>query len=259
MLTTLAGHHAAVVPAAADADRAAGRRRGVRLHRGAPGRRPRRLEPAHRDPGRRRGRAGRRAWRSARTSPTCCGPTSPSPTPTPTATANAATAARPAPSKYYAEIDQAILRGHRQAPQPDRRADRRLQLPVLLPLLGLPGPDLALRQPAGAVRQARRRHRGLVRRSRPPSSSSRALDDAAVAGADGVPDAPRRRSGPPTRCGWPRTSTPTSPTCGATPSNWTPRCSPDRSSPSRTSARSCWPSASPDRDRRTGRGGPVNI
>ena len=50
----------------------------------------------------------------------------------------------------------------------------------------------------------------------------------------------------PTPCGWPKTSTPTSPTCAATRWSSTPRCSPTPGSPSPTSARSCWPSASPD-------------
>ena len=44
---------------------------------------------------------------------------------------------------------------HRQATRSDRGADRRLQLPVVLPVLGFSGVDLALRQPAGAVRPAR--------------------------------------------------------------------------------------------------------
>ena len=51
---------------------------------------------------------------------------------------------------------------------------------------------------------------------------------------------PARRT--PTRCDWPPTSAPTSPTCAATPSTWTPACSPGRISRSRTSDRSCWPS-----------------
>ena len=46
-----------------------------------------------------------------------------------------------------------------------------------------------------------------------------------------------------TRCGWPRTSIPTSPTFAATPSTCGPPCSPTRGSPSKASARLCWPSA----------------
>ena len=75
MLTTLARHHPAVLPAAADADGAARRRGGVRVPRSHPGRRrPRPVEP-HPAPGRRGHRPGRRRSPSARTSPTCCAPT----------------------------------------------------------------------------------------------------------------------------------------------------------------------------------------
>ena len=92
-------HHAAVVPAAADADRAAGRRGSVRVRRGDAG-------GGAAIPSRRRHSGSsppRRCWvrwapwRSARTSPTCSSPTSSSPTPTPTATVSAPTADRRGP------------------------------------------------------------------------------------------------------------------------------------------------------------------
>ena len=110
-------------------------------------------------------------------------------------------------------------RGHRPAAQRDRGADRRLQLPVLLPVLRFPGPDVALRQPARAVRRAGRRDRGLghADRRRPVHRRPRR---AALAAAHGVPDAPRRPTTP-TRCDWPQTSTRTSPTCAATRSRST--------------------------------------
>ena len=122
----------------------------------------------------------------------------------------------PGAEKYYREIDAKIQRGDRQAARRDRGADRRLQLPVVLPVLRIPGPDVALRQPAGAVRRTRGRHRALGRRCKTADQFIADARQAAVAAADGVPDAPRRRR--PTRCGWPPTSTRTSPTSVATTS-----------------------------------------
>ena len=109
MLTTLARHHAAVVPAAADADGVADRGGRLRLHRRHPGARP----PASTASS--RGRVVRR-------SPAAIGAVGaidvqpghprraaprprPSPTPTPTGTASAATAVRPAPRSTTREID----------------------------------------------------------------------------------------------------------------------------------------------------------
>ena len=157
--------------------------------------------------------------------------------------------ARRPPSARLGEVLPADRRrdhpGDRQTARPDRGADRRLQLPVLLPLLRLPGADLALRQPARAVRQAggRDQELGQAQDRRPVHPRA---GHTAVGAADGVPDAPRRLAGnrAPTPCGWPRTSTPTSPTSAATRSSSTPPCSPTRGSPSPPSARSCWPSAS---------------
>ena len=77
----------------------------------------------------------------------------------------------PGAEKYYREID-AKIRGDRQTAQRNRRADRRLQLPVLLPLLRLPGPDVALRQPACAVRRAGGDDRALGDPGAGPTSSS---------------------------------------------------------------------------------------
>lgn len=53
-----------------------------------------------------------------------------------------------------------------------------------------------------------------------------------------------------TPCGWPRTSTPTSPTCAATPSICAAPCSTVRASTSAASAPSCWPSANRGRNHR---------
>ena len=169
-------HHAAVVPAAADADRAAGRGGRVRVRRGDAGVSRRYQAPTsharivaaaavH--------RARSAPWRSARTSPTCSSPTSTSPTPTPTATASARDRRPPGAEKYYAEIDATIQRGHRAAPQRDRRADRRLQLPVVLPVLGFQGLTSHYANPLGAVRQTGRRDRELGRREDRRRSSSR--------------------------------------------------------------------------------------
>ena len=83
-------------------------------------------------------------------------------------------------------------RGHRSTRQPDRGDDRRLQVPGLLPVLGFPGPDLALRQPARPVRRALEGHRELgdahhARRAR------RRVGRAAVGAADRLRDAARRQ------------------------------------------------------------------
>ena len=171
------GHDAAVVPAAAHADVllvAAGAFGFVETALAIAAR----YTPADRAARRRRGcraRRDRRRRRSPRTSPTSCDPTSSSPTPTPTAAASAPTVGRPAPSSTTARRHQ-DRRRHRQTPQPDRRDDRRLQLPRLLPLLRVSRSDVALRQPARAVQGAVRGHRGLgdhdeARRVRPPPST----------------------------------------------------------------------------------------
>ena len=68
----------------------------------------------------------------------------------------------PSSEKYYSADRRRHPARHRQAARSDRGADRRLQLPVVLPLLGLSGVDLALRQPAGAVRPAGRTDREVV-------------------------------------------------------------------------------------------------
>ena len=157
-------HHAAVVPAAADVDACCWSPPGAFGFLEARSARSRRSDRAAavRIAGGRRDRPGRARSRSARTSPTCCGPTSPSPTPTPTATASAATGARRAPRSTTPPIDATILQVTGRPRDRDRGADRRLQLPVLLPVLGVPGADVALRQPAGAVRPARPPDREVV-------------------------------------------------------------------------------------------------
>ncbi len=98
----------------------------------------------------------------------------------------------PGAEQYYREIDAKILRSHRPAAQRNRRAHRGLQLPVLLPVLRLPGPDVALRQPARAVRPAGGRDRKLGDADHRRRVHRRA-GQTAVEGADGVLDAPRRQ------------------------------------------------------------------
>ncbi len=100
----------------------------------------------------------------------------------------------PSSEKFYPEIDAAITTATGQAARPDGGVDRRLQLPVLLPVLRLPGPDVALRQPAGAVRQARGRDQGLGQAQNRRPVRPRA-GHAAVGAADRVPDAARRLGG----------------------------------------------------------------
>nr|AFF59678.1 membrane protein [Mycolicibacterium neoaurum] len=80
---------------------------------------------------------------------------------------------------------------HRPPAERNRRADRRLQLFVLLPLLRVPGPHIPLRKPVGAVRSPLGRHRelGAADHARPVRHGP---GPAAVARADGVPDASRR-------------------------------------------------------------------
>ncbi len=184
-------HHAAVLPAATHADRAALGGRGVRLHRGGAG--DRRPDQPHGDPGGR----GDRADRCHRVQPGH--PRRPAPRPD--GRLHRHRRQRPArrpPTARRREVLPGGRRrhpaGHRQAPRADRRADRRLQLPVLLPLLRLPGPDVALRQPPCRVRQARRGHRVLGRPEdlRPVGQGPR---HAALAGADGVSDAPGGAAG----------------------------------------------------------------
>ena len=159
MLTTLVGHHAAVLPAAADADGAADARRarsGSSRRRWpsrratrprdrqrvvaarADDRRDRRddVQPGH--PRRAAPRHRRRLHRHRRLRP----------------------ARRPPAARRRAVLPRDRRqdpRGHRPAAQRDRRDDRRLQLPGLLPVLRVPGPDLALRQPARPVRRSARR------------------------------------------------------------------------------------------------------
>src|SRR5271163_3788897 len=84
--------------------------------------------------------------------------------------------------------------GNRQTAGPDGGHDRRLQLPVLLPLLRLPRADVALRQPARPVRQARGGDQGLVQAQSRRSVHPRA-GHPAVGAADGLPDAARRLGG----------------------------------------------------------------
>ena len=114
----------------------------------------------------------------------------------------------PGAEKYYAEIDAKIRDVTGKPRNESRRAHRRLQLPVVLPVLGLPGADVALRKPVGAVRQTGRCDRELGRpEDRRPVH--RGAGRAAVGTAHGLLDAPRARTTR-TRCGWPKTSTRTS-------------------------------------------------
>ena len=194
--------------------------------------------------GRRRARRDRRDRRSARTSPTCCAPTSPSPTPTPTATASAPTAGRPAPRSTTA----------RSTPRSSEVTGRPRDETVVLtadysflsyyPYYGFQGLTSHYANPLAQFDKRAAAIEGWAdAEDRRPVH--RRAGQAAVAAADGVPDAPRRRATP-TPCGWPRTSTPTSPTCAATRWHSTRRCSTTRASASPTSARSCWPSGSRD-------------
>ncbi len=118
----------------------------------------------------------------------------------------------PSSEKFYSAIDATILQGHRQAARSDRGDDRRLQLSVLLPVLGVPGADVALRQSAGTVRPARGTDREVVR----PQDARRVhprVGHVALAPADGIPHAPRRRFvwEATTRCGWPEDVYPNQP------------------------------------------------
>ena len=137
MLTTLARHHAAVVPAAADPDGAAGRRGRVRLRRGRAGHRRARTAPR---PARRvvarRGRA--RRDRRADVQPGHPRRAAPDIVVAYTDTdGNGQRADRrpPGAEQYYREIDAKIRQVTGRPRDRDRRADRRLQLPVLLPVL----------------------------------------------------------------------------------------------------------------------------
>ncbi len=81
--------------------------------------------------------------------------------------------------------------GHRQAARPGGGADRRLQLPVVLSVLGIPGIDVALREPVGAIRQTGRGHRKLGG-AEEPGPVHRGARCAALETAHRLPDAPRR-------------------------------------------------------------------
>ncbi|CKS18195.1 Uncharacterised protein [Mycobacterium tuberculosis] len=183
----IGAHHTAVVSPAADAERAAGGGRCVRLRRSGPspwqtgsrchsdGRRHRvgrrdRVQPGH--PRRVAAGPDHRLHRHRRLRP----------------------ARRPATARLREVLPSHRCRHparHRQAPRSDRRVDRRLQLPVVLPLLGLSGVDAALRQPAGTVRQARHTDRQLVGTLHRRRVHRRA-GQAALAAADRLPHAPRR-------------------------------------------------------------------
>ena len=245
MLTTLARHHAAVVPAAAHADRAAVGRRGVRVRRGGAG-------------------VARRTGRHGRVSPGGRG-----------AIGLIGAIAfsqdipdvlRPDLTVAYTDTDGYGQRGDRRPPgaekyypasrrrHPEVTGRPRDQTVVLTadysflsyyPYYGLPGPDVALRQPPGRSSTSGPRRSRAGPKLKTADAVHPCAGHAALAAADGVPHAPRRPAvqSTPTRCGWPRTSTPTSPTSAATPSTLGRR---PVHRPAfhrrRRSARSCWPS-----------------
>ena len=82
----------------------------------------------------------------------------------------------PGAEKFYPEIDRAIqsATGRREIETVVLTAD--YSFLSYYPYLGLPGTHVALRQPVGAVRPARRRHRELGGRQDPPTSFVKKLD-----------------------------------------------------------------------------------